>query len=198
MGYDWLDAEREDAEWRYIESIVTDNRDLIISDFVADRLASYFDANPKLAEAAEGMLSEATRLLQTSPSACLVFAMTSIELSVQDLLLKPVVAGLSHHAQLGTMIAGLLDLRNGRTEKVLFVILQELGVPPLADRSLIDGVNVWKERDALKEARNQVIHRGKLASPEEAQRGLVLAEYFLRTLCAEVRATFTPPQRHWM
>ena len=198
MSYTPEDAEREEGESRMIAAVLEDHRDLIVSAFIEERLASYYNHHPDLADSAERALSEAHRLLTSSPTAALVFAYASVEIGLQDLLLKPVVAGLVHNADMSDLLAALIDIRSSQTEKLLFAILHDIGLPNLRDHPLPSGRGpVWAAKKALQDLRNRVVHRGELVKSEEAVSALELANYIVKELYPQVRTYFTTPQTGW-
>src|SRR5437016_11002375 len=67
-----------------------------VREFTADRLKSYYVAQPRLALPALDSLKESQSLLASHPKAALVFAMTAIEVTIKTVLLKPIVFGLVH------------------------------------------------------------------------------------------------------
>ncbi len=191
MSYTLEDAEREDGESRIISSVIDEYRDNIVAEFVEDRLASYFEEHPDLDQHARDALVEAKSLAVLSASAATVLALSSVELAIQDVLLKPVVSGLTHNPFLCNFIADLIDVRNKQTEKLLFTIMDEVGLPSLKDQALPSGRLVWKEKQELQELRNRVVHRGVKSTDDEASRALALAEYFLDDIYPKVRDFFT-------
>jgi len=198
MGYTWEDAEREAGEESFIAQILEDHRDVIVAEFVEERLASYFEEHPDLSRPAMNAFDEARRLLEVSSAAALVFAFSSVEMAIQDVLLKPVVAGLTHNPDLSDLLAELIDVRNRQTEKVLFSIMYEIGMPSLKEQKLPSGLVVWKEKSELQDLRNRVLHRGVTVSKEQADRALALGEYFLYGLYPKVRDYFTHRSTGWV
>ncbi|MBR0644144.1 hypothetical protein [Plastoroseomonas hellenica] len=191
MTYTLEDAERETGEEQLIAQILEAQRDIVIAGFVEGRLTSYFEEHPDLSKPAVNALAEARRMLEISPSAALVFAFSSIEMTIQDVLLKPVVAGLTHNPDLSDVLAELIDVRNKKTEALLFSIMQHIGVPNFKDQPLVNGRVAWKEKIELQELRNLVVHRGASASKEQAERALVLSEYLLLNVFRKIREYFT-------
>lgn len=198
MGYTPEDAEREAGEERLIAQVLDDHRDLIVAEFVEGRLASYFEEHPDVSQSAENALDEARRLFNLSTAAALVFAVSTVEIVIQDVLPKPVVSGLTHNPNLSDLLADLIDIRNRQTENVLFAILSETGMPSLKEQKMTSGRVVWIEKKELQDLRNRVVHRGEAVSREYALRSLELAEYFLHTLYPEVRDYFTHRSTGWV
>jgi hypothetical protein len=198
MGYTPEDAEREAGEDRMIAQVLEDHRDVIVAEFIEERLASYFEAHPDLSRTATNALDEARRLFVLSSAAALVFALSAVEIVIQDVLLKPVVVGLTHYPELGDLLAALVDIRNKQTENMLFGILDATGMPSLRKQTLPGGKIVWDEKIELQKLRNRVIHHGDSVSKEHAARALELADYFLNTIFPEMREHFTQRTTGWV
>lgn len=130
---------RDEWESDLISRIIEENRDAIVTEFVEDRLASYFEEHDDLPDKAMNALNEAKRLTDISPSAALVFAISSVEMAIQNVILKPVVAGLTHNPFQSVLIVSLIDLRNKQTEKVLYSVMKEIGMPNLNEQVLSSG-----------------------------------------------------------
>lgn len=198
MSYTLEDAEREAGEARLISQVLEDHRDVIVAEFVEDRLASYYEEHPDLSLPAEQALARARKTFDVSYSASLVFAFSSTEIAIQDLLLKPVVVGLTHNPDLSDLMAALIDIRSRQTEKFLLYIMDEVGLPNIKEQKLPNGHSIWKEKNIIQDVRNKVLHRGTSASKEETERALVLGEYVLHELYPTVRDHFTYRSTGWI
>lgn len=191
MGYTLEDAYEEEGYDRLVASILEDNRGEIIERFVEERLAAYYVQNPTLHAEAAAVLAEGKAVLGVSPSAAIVFARSCVELVIRDLLLKPVIHGLVHDEDMGSLLTDLISLRGQRTEGRLFAILGIAGLPDLkAVKRPQKAVTVWEEHATLIKNRNSVVHEGKLVESDVAREALALAEYMLHKLYPQVRAYF--------
>ncbi|RWO94198.1 MAG: hypothetical protein EOQ98_31860 [Mesorhizobium sp.] len=179
MSYDWLDAERDRAYEELVEEIISDNKHLIISEFALERLRSFYLEHPDLSEPATSVLAEAKALLPVSPSAALVFAFVCIEITLRDVLARPVAVGLVHDGTMGELVAELV-VSNRHFHKLLFHILNEAGHVPLdVLRRTKKSTNIWAEKEALRAKRDQVVHRGAKATTEEADVAIWIAAFLL-------------------
>lgn len=192
------DAEREAFYDRITEEILRDHRDQIVAEFVEDRLASYFEERPELWRPAQRALVEARTLESTSAAAALVFAMSSVEISIRDVLLKPVVAGLVHNPDLSEIVADIVDIRSKKILTLLSFVMTEIGLPALPDQLLPSGRPVWVEKSELQKLRNSVVHRGDTVTSEQAQRAMELAEYFVEQLYPQIRDHLTHRSTGWV
>lgn len=192
------DAAREEFLDRITSEVLADNRDAIVAEFVEDRLAAYFEERPSMAKTAQASLSTARMLLEVNSAASLIFSMTSVEISIRDLLLKPIVAGLVHNPDLSDVMADLVDARNKKTFTLLNFVFTEIGLPSVFDQRLEGGRLVWSERTELQNLRNAVVHRGHHVEMEVAQRGLELAEHFISNLFPAVRDHLTHRSAGWI
>ncbi|MEQ1899519.1 MAG: hypothetical protein ABL866_02170 [Devosia sp.] len=57
-------------------------------------------------------MDEARNLRPASATAAFIFAIASVEIGLQDLLLKPVVAGFVHDEDMSEVLVAVIDLRN--------------------------------------------------------------------------------------
>ena len=192
------DAARDEFYDRITAEVLADHRDIIISEFVEDRLAAYFDARPEIEKSAEKPLSTAKMLLTVNPSASLVFSMTSVEISMRDLLLKPIVAGLVHNPDIADVVADLVDAKNKKTITLLDFVFTEIGLPSIRNQTLCGDRLLWSERRELQEMRNGIVHRGDDVEQEHAQRGLNLAKHFIRKLYPAIRDHLTHRSTGWV
>lgn len=192
------DIEREEFYDKLTVDILREHRDYIVAEFVEDRMSSYFEEHSDILEAAENALSEARALADRSAAAALVFSMSSVEIAMRDVLLRPVVAGLVHNPDMSIAVADLVDIRDKKALTLLAFIFDEIGMPRLQDQRLPNGAFVWQEKTTLQELRNGVVHRGVSVTHEDAERGLVLAEYFLTNLYPQIRDHLTHRSTGWV
>ncbi len=175
-------------EW--IDQILEENKDDIISEYVYERLGSYYQSHPDVDERAKALLHEAEHCLETSPTASLVISWTAIEIALKQLLLRPVVFGMVHDENTATVIAELL-LRNRSFERLLIHILEDRGLDIRARKR--DGANVslWDELQQIKQLRNNVIHEGSLVGLKEAQWAIKLAGVLVKRVYPWLRSQFS-------
>lgn len=171
MSYTLEDAMRDEAYDAMSRELYPDHRDQAIEEFTSDRLRSYYLKNPDVAVNAVRMYKEARSLLEHGhSSACVVFAVTSIEQFLKVALLRPVVFGLIHMESLASLVVDVAMDQNGgldRYKKLLAGLFKDLASIDVgtirregAQRPLLDEVK------ALQDLRNTVVHRG--AQVEEA------------------------------
>ncbi len=86
MSYDPEDAAREAYETEMAEyfdhELYEEHYEEAIKEFTAERLQSYYVANPRLAKPARDSLVYAKSLMPAYPKAALVFAATAVELGI--------------------------------------------------------------------------------------------------------------------
>lgn len=161
------DFAREEAYADLVEEISQQ----AIDEFTSARLRSYYLAHPDIAVGAVALYREAKTLLSLSPSASLVLFVTSIEVGLKASLLKPVVYGLVHNESVADLVANLAVKHNGldRFTTLLARLLREYGQIDF-EAFTIDGHSktLWQEFTILQNARNGVLHRAELATPELA------------------------------
>ncbi len=98
------EAWQEEAYDRMVEEILESHKEDIIDEFVSERLASYYRNHPDLTVPTESAIKEARHLLEVSPTASLVFSRSAIEITLRDVLLKPVAFGMVHDEKAGSLI----------------------------------------------------------------------------------------------
>jgi hypothetical protein len=194
MSYTLEDAMRDEAYEAMSRELYPEHRDQAIEEFTFERLQSYYLKNPDVAVNALGSYKEAQSLLEHGhPSACIVFAVTSIEQFLKAALLRPVVFGLIHMESLAALIVDVAMDQNGgldRYRRLLAGLFKDLAGIDLgavcregSPKSLLEEVK------ALQERRNSVVHRGAKATDEEAKHALhvanaVFSQVFIHLLAA--------------
>jgi len=173
-----------------VNDILETHRDEIIDEFVASRMASYYDKNPDVAAAAERMLDEAVRLLEISPSASLVFSQASVEITLRDVLLKPIASGMIHDEPASPLIVGLIS-RNNSFMKLVLNIIEEYGFELSKITRNGSSKTRWVEMKDYKDMRQHIVHEGAEATQEQAETSLEMAEFLLRTVYPTVRMKIT-------
>lgn len=160
-----------------------------IKEFTAERLKSYYVANPNLAAPALDTLVEAQSLLSSHPRASLVIATTAMELAVKTVLLKPIVFGLVHIGGLAGFITELATKHTGmeRFQNLLTAILAQFGGVDLKTFTRSGSVKtLWKEMEDVQTIRNGAIHRGDTVSIANANLAVAVASTLLKELFPQV------------
>lgn len=173
------DAWREEAYDRLVKEIIEDNRDEIIDEFVSCRMASYYDSHKDLTSDADRMICEAEKLFTISPSASLVFSRSAVEITLRDVLLKPVAFGMVHDETAGALIADLV-IGNQRFTSLLFSVLEKYGFDIRTEKRAGISKTIWEEMEDIKKVRNEIVHYGKEAMPEQAELSLKFSKLLLK------------------
>jgi hypothetical protein len=159
LGKGWVRDHAEDLAKEFFEENYKD----AINQFTGERLQSYYLKHPELASAAFNALQYAQSLRPSYHRAALVFAVTSTELTVKNVLLRPIISGLVHTEELASVVADLTTKHTGigRFQDLLTEILGQYGGFELKTfRRPDSGKTLWQEMDDVQKARNNVIHRG--------------------------------------
>jgi hypothetical protein len=203
MSYDpeeaWRDAAREEYEAeigaQYLREfgyeLYPEHYAEAIKEFTAERLQSYYVANPNLAAPALDALLEAQSLVSSHPRAGLVFAATAMELAIKVVLLKPIVFGLVHIEGLAGFITELATKHTGmeRFQNLLTAILAEFGGVDLRTFTRPNSLKtLWKEMDDVQNARNAVIHRGETGPSASADLAVAVATTLLKDVFPQILA----------
>lgn len=180
------EAWQEEAYDRMVKEILESHRDDIINEFVSERMASYYREHPDLAAPTEAAIDEARRLLELSPTASLVFSRSAVEITLRDVLLKPVVFGMIHDDNAGPLMAELA-VGNRHFTRLLFIILEDYGLDLKHATRQPGAKSLWAEIEEIKEIRNRVVHYGDKATPDQAALSLELADILLHKLYPHLR-----------
>lgn len=186
MGMTPHDAWQEEAYDRMVDEILESHRDEIIDELAAERMASYYQNNPNLTEAAESALVEARSLLKSSPTASLVFSRSATEIALRDVLLKPLAYGMVHDEKAGSLLVELV-IRNRQFTELLFGVLEYYGVDLKSFTREGASDNIWAEIGEIAKTRNRILHRGEKASDEQANRSIKLATILLDKIYPSLR-----------
>ena len=192
MGYSPYEAEQDEAYERMVEEILEENKDEIIDKFVAARMESYYLNHPDLDDPAKSALQEARDLLDSSPTASLVFSRSATEIALRDVLLRPVVYGMVHDESAANVISELV-LGNRKFTALLFSILETHGVDLKNTNRPKSADNLWKEIEEVKELRNRILHYGEKATREDGETSLDLAEIIIEGVFPHLRKRITSP-----
>ena len=180
------EAWQEEAYDQMVEDILESHKEDIIDEFVADRMASYYRKHSDLTANADSAIEEARRLLEVSASASIVFSWSAIEMTLKDVLLKPVAFGMVHDESAGSLIAELV-VGNRHFTKLLFSILENYGLDLKNTPRKKGAKMLWAEMEETRFIRNRVVHYGEKASREEAVLSLEIAEILLHKLYPYLR-----------
>jgi len=179
MSYDEHDAAMDEMYERIGDELYPEHRVQAIGEFTAERLSSYYLANPMLMRPAVDALQEAKRLKANGHhSAAIVFCATTIELFLKATLLQPIVYGLVHNDGLADIIVKHAVGQTGfdRYRNLLSRLFQELANLDIANVSR-DGVSVAliDESRRVQDLRNDIIHKGHRCDAAAAENAFDVA-----------------------
>ena len=185
-----MDTPEDIARDQWYSELVDQISKEAIDQFTFDRMRSYYVNNRSLAIKVVAVFREAECLQAASPSAATVLFTTAIELGLKVALLKPVIYGLVHNESVADLVSDLSVKHNGfdRFKPLLARVLSEYGGIDF-NAFTIEGhkETMWEEITVLQDARNAVVHRGELASPETAQLAkevatMIIGNYFVSVI----------------
>jgi hypothetical protein len=160
-----------------------------IKEFTAERLQSYYVANPNVAGPAYRSLVYAQSLMPSHPKAALVFAVTATELAIKTVLLKPIVFGLVHTEALASFITDLTTKHTGMDnfQTILTEVLARFGGVDLkVFKRAASKKTLWQEIGELQKARNAVVHRGDDVDDAIARLGIAVAATLLNEVFPQI------------
>lgn len=179
MSYDEQDAALDAMYEQIGQELYPDHKAQAISEFTAERLRSYYVANPKVMRPAIDALQEGKRLNSGKHySAAVVFFASAVELLLKATLLKPVVHGLIHSEGLANIVVqhALGQTGFNRYVDLLAKLFEELAKIELKDISRSGATEkLLAECTSLQQLRNQVIHQGSTCTEEQANLGLLIS-----------------------
>lgn len=179
MSYDEHDAAMDEMYERIGNELYPVHSAQAIGEFTADRLSSYYLANPMVMRPAVDALQEAKRLKANEHhSAAVVFCATTIELLLKATLLQPIVYGLVHNNGLADIIVKHAVGQTGfdRYRNLLSRLFQDLANLNIATVSR-DGVSVAliDEGRRVQDLRNDIIHKGVTCDADAAETAFEIA-----------------------
>lgn len=178
MSYDESDAARDEFYETLRRELYDELRDEAVAEFSEERLRSFYMKNPDVMRPAlEAMREGKWQQDNQRHSAAVVFHVSAIELLLKATVLKPVVYGLVHNEALAEVIVQHTLAQSGfdRYARLLAELFKTLAAIDIG-RIMRDGRKpLLDECRALQETRNGVVHRGALATAEEAEAASLVA-----------------------
>lgn len=185
MSMTWEEAAYED----FIAQLYEEHKKEAIEEFTVERLQSYYLKNKLLAKPALQALKEARSLIKLNVTAGFIFGAISMEVGLKAAILKPIVYGLVHIDSIAEIIADLTISHTGmdRYRNLLSQILKDHCAIDL-DNYKRKGANksFWEEIKEVKKVRNLVVHRGELASVEQAELSINIASEILEKIFPKI------------
>ena len=177
MSYDPNDAAMEEFYDRISEELYPDHKVQAIDGFLEERLHSYYLKNPTIIQSPFDCYHHANKLLDVSAPAALLMYMTSVELFLKTVLLKPVLYGMVNNEHIADAIVAASTGGTG------FVRYRKLlrGLCFHAAKIELDQIKSFSGRPFLEEAgdvqiiRNKVAHQGYMATVKEMGQAKSLA-----------------------
>ncbi len=175
---DYYEAEQEAAYDEFVESLAKElyeeHKEQAIDEFIEERLQSYYLKNPDIAVNAIGFIKKSKSIIDTDPTASLLYSSIATEVILKFVLLKPVVAGLVHTESLAELISNVLVKQSGvdRFKEIVFQILEnhiefEGGIANYKRQE--SNETLWAERGNIQKLRNKIMHQAESCTQEEAQ-----------------------------
>lgn len=188
MSYTLEDARMEEAYDRLVDDVLATHKDNVIDEYLSKKLLSYYEDNPDLTKPANFLIEEARKILGQSPTASFVLSAASVEVTLRDVILKPVASGLIHHDDVGPLMVDII-IDGGRFTPLLLRILEGYGMDIKKDKRSGSEQPLWNEIQDLRRLRNRIVHGGEPATDGQAQNALQVAELILFSLFPQLRKT---------
>lgn len=163
MSYDENDAALDEFYDRISDELFPEHKEIAISQFIEERVQSYFILNPNIIEAPMECSNHANELLSISSRCSLVMYATSIELYLKSVLLKPVLFGMVHDENIAELIVNATINQSGfqRYNKLLSALCLHAAEIELSSIKGMNNDSIIKEAEKIQSTRNRVIHRGE-------------------------------------
>ncbi len=200
MAYEPIDAYYEELEQSAYEHFYEQYQnsdhhaeDLYeaVEEFIEERLRSFYLRKPTVVQPPLALLKEAKELYQVEHfSAAQVFAGAAIEVTFKEAILKPIVYGFVLSDTMANLIVEIFakSVREIDRFKVLLLhIIETFGEVNL-DQLILEGANktVWQQAKEVGEQRNQLLHKAKQATKEDAEQSLSIADYVTGKLFPQI------------
>ena len=179
MSYDEHDAALDAMYEQIGRELYPDHKVQAIGEFAAERLRSYYVANPRVMRPAVESLQEGKRLAEARHyAAAVVFFTSAVELFLKTTLLKPVVHGLIHSDGLADIVVQHALGQTGFDRYTdllarLFAQYASIEIKTISRTEADEPLLV--ECTALQRLRNQIIHQGATCTEVQASKALLVS-----------------------
>lgn len=193
MSWDPSDAYFEAMAEEEQERDLEEFRESLLEEFQEHLLSAYYLAHREIPQKALGLLNEARMTRAVSSAATLALASSSIELSVREVVLRPLVHGVIHQDAVADAVVGLVLGHSAfeRFKDLLFGILAQVAGIDLRTYTRPGRSELlWSEIRDLRDKRNLILHHGESASPEHAARAVEVAEHVWREVLGRTLGKF--------
>lgn len=171
----WQEAAEEEAYDRLREEISKE----AVREFTAERLTSFYDRDPRIAEKPIVSLMQARLLLQTPHhTAAFIHAAIASEVMLRGVILKPIIYGFVHNDAIAPLIVELAFGSTGleRIKKLLTKVFQDVcGLNLMHFRRKDSTKLLWDELGELQKRRDNILHRAEVATRTEAESAITTA-----------------------
>jgi len=181
MSYDEHDAAMDEFYDRISEELYPEHKEQAIDEFIEERMCSYYLENPNIVQAPMDSYHHANELLQVSHRCALVMYVTSIELFLKSVLLRPILYGMIHNANIANMIVDSSIGQSGfsRYNKLLSQLCYHAANIELSKIHGMDKKPILVEAEEVQKIRNQVVHQGYTGSVKEMGKAKNIASLIL-------------------
>jgi hypothetical protein len=199
MGYERIDAEREQAEesaydyfrerYRNSDEYAIDI-DEAIEEFKTDRLRYFYTEHPLIAHPSLNLLMESRELFTLKRyTAAQVFSGAATEVTFGDVLLKPIVHGFVHSPAIATTLIQVIDdVRAMRKFEKLLVsaVLEVSGINLYEHKIKGSSQKLWDGVKDVQTHRNMVLHKAIEVKEEAAALSIMVASTLLEEIFPSV------------
>jgi len=172
MSDDWEDSS-------YFDEIYEQASKEAVASFTGERLCSYYNKEPKVAEKPFKSLAEARLLLQTPHcTAAFLHAAVATEVVLKGVVLKPFIYGFIHSDTMAPLIVELAFGSSGfeRIKKLLAKVFQDVCALDLMTFIRKGGKDLlWAEIIAVQKQRDHIAHRAEFVDKGDAEKAVAVA-----------------------
>lgn len=161
-----------------------------ISEFRGELLQSYYRSKEDCAVLAFDVYGEAARHMSVGDwRAAVVLGSAAIEACLRDAILRPIVCGLVHNAELAAIVAhhALSHASFDRVQALVFDLLKVHGDVDLSTYAR-EGTTkaLWREIAEVRSVRNKIMHGAEKADQDSASHAVQVASHVLHKLLPRV------------
>jgi hypothetical protein len=172
------------------DQLYPEHRERAIEEFTTQCLQRFYLENQNVVLGSLSLREEACGLTPGHPSAAVVFAFASIETLLKSVLLRPIIAGLVRRDSFANLlyeflVGGRTDL--DRLHKLLFrIVIEHCRLDLRSFKRPGANALLWQELKNTEAIRNGILHKAEVASAEQCETAIALADFALDELFTRV------------
>jgi len=163
----------------YIDDLYAQAGERAIENFTTERLRSFYDKEPTVAEKPFNALAEARRLIQTPHhTAAFIHAAIASEVMLRGVVLQPILLGFIHSDSIAPFIVKLAMSSSGlkKFDDLLVKVFQDVSKLSLKTHVRTGGIKtLWEDILWVQQYRDKIMHRAEVVTKDEAEQAVAVA-----------------------